>query len=246
MRAPNSSPPIRSGPVAPVLFLLLAITAAAGAGFFTLATSHGAASPGAPLDSGHRRIIDAELRSWVVAGYARHLYLDLKCPPPYRFLNGRIEFTAANFRHDYEASSPTRRAPTSPERERTDPPPSPTQSQSLPPSLPHVARMTRGSKLRPILVEPNDRLEYRYRLSAEQAAELQRDRLFSAPYELLGPNSNAGLRSAMESVGLRLPQRILDSKGPLGEFPGIDQPVGPEVPPDQWRTYGIPAGPTKP
>ena len=47
----------------------------------------------------------AELRSWIVAGRARHLYLQLICPPPVESLSGRIEYTSAALRRDYTADA---------------------------------------------------------------------------------------------------------------------------------------------
>ncbi|TVQ76096.1 MAG: hypothetical protein EA380_09270, partial [Phycisphaeraceae bacterium] len=39
-----------------------------------------------------------ELRSWIVAGRGRHLYLDCHCPEPYEHLNTRIEYTKITLR----------------------------------------------------------------------------------------------------------------------------------------------------
>lgn len=177
-------------------------------------------APGRPI------VGEAELRSWVVAARGRHLYLDLVCRPPFRNLSGRIEFTTAALRRDYVPPRSARSAG--------------------PPLPPRVARMSRGAHLRPPpFSEPRDRLEYRYRVTLDQARELQRDRLFSAPYELLGPNSNAAMRAVLESAGLRLPRRVLDGAGVLGEFPGIDASVGPEIPPARWAEHGLPGGPAR-
>jgi hypothetical protein len=43
----------------------------------------------------------------------------------------------------------------------------------------------------------------------------------------------------MESCGLGLPRRVLNSGGVLGEFPGIDLDPGPEVPEGEWGVFGL-------
>ncbi len=158
----------------------------------------------------------AELRSWVVAGRARHLYLELSCPPPFEHHSGRIEFTSAALRRDYSAAA-----------DRAD--------------LPRLARMTPGRPLAPpsFAPPPDGRLEARYRITPEQAAALQRDRVFNAAYVLLCANSNAALRRVMESCGLALPIHVTASAGITGEFPGINCDSGAELPLERWRQHGI-------
>ncbi len=173
-----------------------------------------------------RYVCDAELRSWVVLARGRHLYLEIKnLPEAHAHLRPRIEFTSAHLRHDYQ------------------PPSRASESDSWGGTLPRVARMTRGSRLFSPLAQPRDRLEARYKLTLAQLEALQRDRLFTAAYELTGPNSNAALRRVMESVGLRLPARVTNSGGLLGEFPGIDASVGAELPASRWPEFGVPGGP---
>lgn len=157
----------------------------------------------------------AELRSWIVAWRGRHLYLEIIAPPGHESLSGRVEYTAAILRRDYRY----------------------THDES---GQPRVARM-RGGNLRPptFAGPPDDRLEAVYEITLEQARCLQRDRVFSEPYMLVGANSNAGLRRAMEECGLRLPERLLTGAGLFGEFPGIDQSVGDEIPSRWWALHGI-------
>jgi hypothetical protein len=145
-----------------------------------------------------------ELRSWVVAGWGRHLYLQCECPPPHEHLSGRIEYTRASLRVDA--------APTWPQR--FDP----------------IARMSPGVWLRPVLGSPRDRLEARYSVAPAQASELQRDRVFSRAYRLLGPNSNSAIRAVMEQVGLTLPMRVVSSGGVLGSYPGVHLDPGDAAP----------------
>ncbi len=161
-------------------------------------------------------ICNGQLRSWIVAGRARHLYLELNCPPPHERLSGRVEFTSAALRRDYDAAS-----------DRSGPA--------------RLARMTPGRPLAPpsFSPPPDGRLEATYRLTPDQAAALQRDRVFDAPYVLLCTNSNAALRRVMESSGLTMPPRVLAGAGVTGEFPGIDCDPGNEVSLEQWTHYGI-------
>lgn len=192
-----------------------------------------------------RYVCDAELRSWVVLARGRHLYLEIKnLPEAHAPLRSRIEFTSAHLRHDYQHPSRTTQRSRASEGDssggmgsRSVLPVSPGET------LPRVARMTRGSRLFSPLAQPRDRLEARYKLTLAQLESLQRDRLFTAAYELTGPNSNAALRRVMESVGLRLPARVTNSGGLLGEFPGIDASVGAELPASRWREFGVPSGP---
>jgi len=159
--------------------------------------------------------IRAELRSWVVIGWGRHLYLEILPTEGYEHLAGRVEFTSALLRDDYF-----------PRRDQT--------------GRPRIARMTIGEHLAPIMgVEPDDRLEHELLLTPSQARCLQKDRVYSAPYTLVTTNSSSGLRRAIESCGCAIPMRIASSGGVLGEFPGIDLSPGREIPADEWRRYGL-------
>ena len=192
----------RSGIV--VLALLLASIAAA------IALRPARSSPTVP----------AELRSWVVAGWGRHLYLQILPPASLAEasdLAGRVEFTSATLRRDY---SP----PTDPR------------------SAARITRMTRGVALTPIMGAADNRLEAHYDLTLEQARSLQRDRVFSRTYSLLGPNSNSGMARALRDAGLALPDRVAAGSGMLGEFPGIEMDPGEDVPPSGWLSLGIKAG----
>lgn len=175
----------------------------------------GASRAGARVGADDRPSIRAELRSWVVAGRGRHLYLDVK-PGSGRFqrLAGRVEFTSAAQRTDYTPPADVRLAG-------------------------RVAKMSWGFTLRPLLGEPDNRLEAVYWLTPVQAEQLQRDRVFSATYALVGTNSNSGIARAMRDAGLTLPRRVSEGGGLLGEFPGVDLEPGPEIPAEQWGRYGI-------
>lgn len=169
-----------------------------------------------------------QLRSWIVAAQGRHLYLDCDCPPPFDNLSGRVEFTAASLRTDYDRAAAA------------------ALLADNPGWAPRIARMSRNAHLAPpsFVTDPDDRLEQTYRVPASAVEILQKDRLFAAPYRLLGPNSNSSLRAVMEDAGIPIPARILSSGGILGEFPGIAQSPGPVLPPDQWANAALPHGPT--
>jgi len=160
---------------------------------------------------------DVQLRSWVVAGRARHLYLSCDCPEGYEYLEDRIEFTTIALRWDFAESS-------------------------LEDGIHRIARMTRGTHLGPMLGDPNDRLEAEWSLDVDIVECLQRDTVFSSEYRLLGPNSNSGIRGIAERCGLTLPDHVLSTGGMLGEFPGIELEPGAEVPPSAWRAAGINPG----
>lgn len=161
----------------------------------------------------------AELRSWVVASSGRHLYLQIDCPDPYDWLDGRVEYTTAAMRRDYRAPQDISQAA-------------------------RVARMMPGILAPPAFAGPPDnRLEAIHSLTIQQAICLQRDRMFSAPYALLGTNSSSGLRKSLQDCGCEVPEHVAAQGGVLGEFPGIDQDPGPEVPPKLWPSFGIPSGP---
>jgi len=186
----------------------------------------GAAGVGvASAPAGSPALCTAELRSWVVAGWGRPLYLQCDCPAPNDHLSGRVEFTSASLRHDYTGPAGHRAA-----IGLGDAP---------------IARMSRGAHLRPLLGRPDDRLEARYRVSPATAARLQRDRLFQRPYRLLGPNSNSAMRIVLENVGLPLPDHVRGSGGTLGAFPGVWHDPGDEAPPETWDALGFPQGPTR-
>ena len=93
---------------------------------------------------------DAELRSWIVAGRGRHMYLEIGCPVGFDHLDGRVEYTFASMRRDYEGAFNEG-------------------------GMPRVARMTRGIILFPLpgAPEPDHRLEKRYEITPKQAACLQ-------------------------------------------------------------------------
>lgn len=157
----------------------------------------------------------AELRSWVVLGRGRHLYLEIACPGSERELNGRIEFTTVMMRTDYRYT-----------RDAT--------------GRPRVGRM-RGGRIGPpsIAGPPDNRLEAVYQLTMDQARCLQRDRVFEAEYVLVGANSNAAMRRVMTDCGLALPERVRAGGGLMGEFPGIDFDVGAEIAPAEWAAHGV-------
>lgn len=158
----------------------------------------------------------AELRSWVVAGRGRHLYLDVKCEPSDPMLERRVEYSTLIHRADYRY----------------------TRDAS---GQPRLGRLRGPGVLRPPSFSgpPDDRLEAVYELTCDQARALQRDRVFDVPYVLLGSNSNSGLRRAMEEAGLGLPAHVIGGGGLLGEFPGIDMDAGRELPRGEWGRFGL-------
>lgn len=197
----------------PLLSILLYIAGVAGAGAALPAPRE--RDPGPPA-------CRAELRSWIVAGRGRHLYLQLICPPPYEHLSGRVEFGQASLRADY--TPPIDRA----RGER-------------------VTRMNRDGRLIPppgLGVEDN-RLEAVFFITPAQAECLQRDRMWSARYVLIGSNSNSAMRETLLDCDCQTPGHVLAGSGLFGEFPGIDADLGDEVPPDEWWAFGVPA-PTRP
>lgn len=164
----------------------------------------------------------AELRSWVVAARGRHLYLDLLCPPPYDHLSGRVEFGQASLRWDYIPPV---------ERSRAE----------------RVTRAGRGGQLSPPfgLGFEDNRLEAVFFITPEQAACLQRDRMWASRYMLVGTNSNSAMRATLSQCGCETPAHVAAGSGLLGEFPGIDADLGDEIAPDEWHAFGVP-GPTDP
>lgn len=167
-----------------------------------------------------RQICRAELRSWIVAGRGRHLYLDITCPAPYRSLSGRVEFTESRLRSDYLL-------PIDPAKRN------------------RVAKLNRPHILRPptFVKNPQDRLEAVVMLSINQVRCLNQDRMFAVRYDLVGPNSNAALKHVMNDCGCSMPEVMSTLGGLLGEFPGIDRDIGPELARDRWPEFGIPTGP---
>ncbi len=141
---------------------------------------------------------ECELRSWVVAGRGRHLFISIECPDPYQELSTIVEFTSEALRPGFV--------------EPVDPIEDP----------PRVATMTRGVRLMPLAGEPDDRFEASYEITPEQAMCLQRVRYFEEPYILIGTNSNSGMRTACAECEITLPERVLESYGVLGEFPGVN------------------------
>lgn len=165
-------------------------------------------------------VCEAELRSWVVALRGRHMYLEIGCPIGYEHLNGRVEYTIASMRGDYERGAD-------------------------PAGGAKVARMTRGSWIFPPAgaPEPDHRLEARYEITVEQAICLQEDVMFREAYVLVGANSSSGLRAVMEGCGLELPAHVVASGGLFGAFPGVNASVGERMPAERWRMNGLPGGP---
>ncbi len=189
---------------APLLFLIPACSKSA------------AADPPSPTTC------TAELRSWVVAGWGRHMYLQIDCPDTFDTLDGRIEYTSAAMRSDYS------------------PPDDPANAA-------RVTRMQPGFHLQPMLApgeQVETRLEATFTLTVEQAQCLQRDRMFSAQYALLGANSSAGLRRAAADCNCFIPPHVANAGGALGEFPGVNFDPGNEIPADLWPDHGFPNGPT--
>lgn len=157
----------------------------------------------------------AELRSWIVAGRGRHMYLLIEPPPGVPGRPRRIEFTTLLMRDDYRFSRDASGAP-------------------------RVGMMRGGIVAPPAFAGPPDnRLEAVYELTRRQVECLLRDRVFETPYVLLTTNSNAAMRRACEECGVTLPPRVRDGKGLLGEFPGIEYDVGAELPTDQRPSFGL-------
>lgn len=156
----------------------------------------------------------AELRSFIVAGKGRHLYLLIDCPPGFDDFDGRVEYTTAAMRRDYTAPEDRSGAA-------------------------RVAKMTAGRPLMPIIENAQDRFEAEFEITLEQAICLQQDRVFGARYALLGTNSSSGLRRTLELCDCEMPSRIVGSGGFFGEYPGIDEDPGPVLDRERWPVYGI-------
>lgn len=193
-----------------------------GAALLALAPSCAPDAPSTDDRAGNPPVTcSCTLGSWRVMGRARHLYIDIDCPDEHAHLSGRVEFTTALNRRDYVPAPGVR---------------------------PPLARMTRGHRLYPVWRSEDDygeRVEAEFEITLGQARELQRDRVFLDTYSLLGPNSNTGVREAMEDTGLELPRRVLSGGGALGEFPGIDSSLIGEAPPEAWPSLGLPDGPAR-
>lgn len=162
-----------------------------------------------------------EVRSFIVAGRGRHLYLLIDCPDGYDQHDGRVEYTTAAYRTDY--SAPDDRS-----------------------GAARVAKMTAGRALYPFIDEPDDRFETEFEILLDQAICLQQDRVFMARYALTGTNSSSGLRRAMELCDCELPERITNAGGFFGDFPGIDQDPGAVIDREMWPSFGIDGEPLLP
>lgn len=149
------------------------------------------------------------------------MYLEIGCPVGYEHLDGRVEYTIASMRDDYDWSN---------------------QSHDRP----RVARMTRGSHISPpaSAPDPDNRLEAQYEITLEQARCLQQDTVFSEAYVLLRANSSSGLRAVLESCGLQMPAHVVNGGGVFGEFPGIDADPGTPIQAEDWLQHGLPEGPS--
>ena len=200
---------------APIALATLLITAVAAAILSSPRTT--------PHHESQSRLCSAELRSWVVAGWSRHLYLDIFCPSSHAHLNGRIEFSTALLRPGYD----------------------PDQNTTL--DAPPLIRMGRQSALAPppFAPPPDHRLEHTYPLTTTEARCLQLDRLYSTPYILTEANSNAAINAALNECGLELPPHINTPQAtqPLGTFPGALAATGPAAPPERWPALRLPDGP---
>lgn len=161
------------------------------------------------------RVVHAELRSWIVAGHARHLFLDLSSPREPSVI-GRIEYSTVMHRADYRYTLDST-------------------------GVPRIGRVQGGVLSPPpgIAPPPDNRVEASYDITLEEARALQRDRVFAKPYVLLGANSNAALRRVMERCGMVLPAHVVNSSGVFGEFPGIDADPGEELPQSRWEGFGV-------
>ena len=167
-------------------------------------------------------MVRVELRSWIVAGRGRHLYAVVippeNAPPEIAALADVVEYWSTAQRFGYRPTGDIERDG-------------------------RIAKMPRGVRVRPMLTEPDDRLEAVYEMTAPLAMELVRDRMFTSRYFLLGPNSMSGLRAAFQAAGMDLPRHVLDGRGILGEFPGVDLPAGPVIPAEEWTRFGVASGP---
>lgn len=156
----------------------------------------------------------AELKSWVVAGRGRHLFLEISCPTPHEALSGLVEFASTALRRDFDWTLD-------------------------PEGVARISRMEAGRRVLPAMAgPPDDRLEGVFEISIEQAECLLRDRVYASGFFILGPNSNSGMRAACESCEFMLPAHVRNGGGVLGEFPGMERSPGAEIPRSQWQTIG--------
>ncbi|MEM8834432.1 MAG: hypothetical protein AAGD00_01305 [Planctomycetota bacterium] len=181
----------------------------------------------------------AELRSWVVFGRGRHLLLRIDCPEPIEHLDGVVEFTNVSLRRDFVA-------PVEAVTQGADVPGGEWAEVLARTGPARLGRMSRGGQLKPALGSGAERLEAVYEIDCAQAEALQRDRVWDVTYELLGPNSNSGLATAMREVGLELPEHVSRGGGALGAFPGVTLDPGEDLRTAEWARAGLPAGPTEP
>jgi len=148
------------------------------------------------------------------------MVIDIDCPGAFDDLDGVVEFTTAAYRDDYHPALDQAEAP-------------------------RIARMTRGVRLQPFVTPgdagfPGERVEASWAITPETARCLQRDRLFTNRYALLGPNSNSAMAAVLGLCGLDAPDAVLDGAGVFGEFPGVDLEPGKEIPRAEWAAFGIP------
>ncbi|TVQ77403.1 MAG: hypothetical protein EA380_07395, partial [Phycisphaeraceae bacterium] len=153
---------------------------------------------------------------------------------PYEHLNTRIEYTKITLRTDH-------RQPATSYRALIDDAENPQNTHRA--EAGNIARMTPGRRLWPIIQNERDRLEATYRIPLTTAKSLQRDRVFTVEYALLGPNSNSGIRKVMQEHDLRLPPRILAAEGAFAEYPGITMDPGDDLDPADWHAVGLTKGP---
>ena len=196
--------------VRPILFLLITTLIAIAT---EACAPGGAPTPEPKAEEMVEAMCDCELRSWVVAGRGRHLFIEIDCPPEFDSLDGVVEFANTAMRRDFDWTLD-------------------------PDGAARNARMEIGERVFPPFGEPDNRLEASFELPVNAALCLQRDRLYDSLYFILGPNSNSMMRAACESCEVELPEHILNGFGVFGEFPGIDMSPGDEIPADQWRGYG--------
>lgn len=155
----------------------------------------------------------AELKSWVVAGRGRHMFLEIDCPSNHDDLDGIVEFANTAMRSDFDWTLD-------------------------PGGAARIARMEKGIRVLPALGPPEDRLEETFLLPPATARCLQRDRLYEKPYFILGPNSNSAMRAACEACEVPLPKHVTGGAGVLGEFPGVNFSPGEEIPAERWTEFG--------
>lgn len=190
-------------------------------------------------------IICVELRSWVVFGQGRHLYALVYPPGHPRWHAVRAAASAQAPERDVPPTAAELVGVARVEYWKTDlrdgysPPTDAAKAE-------RIAKVQDGVVVRPMLAPPDNRLEAAYTVTARQARELTRDRVFTERYLLLGPNSTSGLRAAFRAAGLEFPPRVLAGRGVLGEFPGVDLSPGSEIPAEAWSMFGLPSGPESP